>query len=89
MATEILAIGTSDANSSDVVVSSTLTVGLKTSAGPQVDGSANVLLQLKDDGGQYFTVDVLNQAKPAVLIAAAGTYRFRRLSSSSCGVFSA
>lgn len=89
MATEILAIGTSDANSADVVVSSTLTVGLKASAGPVVDPAANVLIQLKDDGGNYFTVDILNQAKPAVSITAAGTYRFRRLGSASCGVFSA
>lgn len=91
MATQILPVGTTAADSADVVVASgnQLTVCLKDAAGPKVAGGALVLILLKDDAGQYFRVDALDAAKPAVLIVAAGTYRFSRLAGVSCGVFSA
>ncbi len=90
MATEILAIGTTEASSADVVVAAgtPLTVCLKGTAGSVIDGYARVLVQLKDDSGKYFTVDTLSQAEPAVSIVAAGTYRFQRKGGASCGVFS-
>lgn len=90
MATEVLAINTTAANSSDVVVTSAgLTVCLKDAAGPVIGGMAKVEIQLKDDAGQYFTIDTLSGGKPAVLIAGSGTYRFSRAAGVSCGVFSA
>jgi len=90
MATQILAVGTTAADSGDVVVASgaQLTVSLKDAAGPDVLGGATVIIQLKDDAGQYFRVDTLTGRKPALVIAAAGTYRFSRLAGPSCGVFS-
>jgi hypothetical protein len=90
MATEILAVGTTAANSSDVVVAagSELTVSLKAAAGPRVLPGAFVHILLKDDAGQYFRIGHLNGAKPALVLAAAGTYRFSRLAGASCGVFS-
>lgn len=90
MATEILAVGTSAANSADVVVASgaSLTVSLKDAAGPTLGANAVVNVLLKDDVGQYFRVDRLSTAKPALVIAAAGTYRFSRVAGTSCGVFS-
>lgn len=89
MPTEILAVGTTAADSSDQVIASgaQLTVCLKDAAGPAVNGGV-VSILLKDDTGQYFKVDELGGSKTAVVIAAAGTYRFSRLAGPSCGVFS-
>lgn len=94
MPTQILAVGTTAADSSDVVVSdgSSLTVCLKDAAGP-IAGSgaaagALVHILLKDDAGQYFRVEQLSTSRPALVIRAAGTYRFSRIAGVSCGVFS-
>ena len=91
MATEILAVGTDAANSSDVVVTADgLTVALKDAAGTRVDPKSRVEIQIKDDDGEYFLVDTMNGGKAAVFIAAPGTYRFSRFATgASCGVFSA
>jgi hypothetical protein len=91
MATEILAIGTTAANSSDVVIASgdQLTVSLKDAAGTIIAGSARVEIQIKDDAGQYFAIATLTGARPALVITGAGTYRFSRAAGGSCGVFSA
>lgn len=90
MPAEVLAVGTTAANSSDVAVAAgdQLTVCLKDAAGPGVLSSALVRVQLKDDAGQYFTVDSMSGARPALVIAA-GTWRFARVAGASCGVFSA
>lgn len=90
MPTEILAVNTTAADSSDVVVAAgdTLTVCLKDAAGPGVLGGALVRISLKDDAGQYFQVDTLSGSKPALVITGAGTYRFTRVAGPSCGVFS-
>lgn len=90
MPSEILAVGTLAANSTDQVVSAgtPLTVCLKDAAGPSVGASAQVDILLKDDAGQYFQVDSLNAKRPAVMLVAAGTYRFSRVESAhACGVF--
>lgn len=90
MATEILAIGTTAASSSDVTVSagSTLTVCLKDAAGAVVGSGACVEIQLKADSNEYFTVATLSASKPGLVISGAGTYRFTRRAGTSCGVFS-
>lgn len=90
MATEILATGTTGADSSDVVVAAgtPLTVCLKDAAGAHVASGAEVRVSLKDDAGVYFQVDTLTGSRPALVITGAGTYRFSRLPGVSCGVFS-
>lgn len=90
MATEILAVGTSAANSGDVTIAagSTLTVCLKDAAGPAVGSTARVEIQIKDDAGEYFTVATLTGGRPSIVIVGAGTYRFSRFAGASCGVFS-
>lgn len=90
MATEVLAVGTSAANSSDVTIAEgeQLTVCLKDAAGTRVGNGAKVEIQLKDDDNEYFAVDTLHSGKVAVVIAGAGTYRFSRIAGVSCGVFS-
>jgi hypothetical protein len=92
MPAEILAVGTDDINSADVVVlaGNSLTVALKDATGPTVAQGATVDILLKDDDNQYFRIDTLNYHRPAVVISAAGTYRFSRRNRAgvSCGVFS-
>lgn len=89
MATEILAVGTTLANSSDVVVTDPLTVCLKDAAGPKVGAGARVDILVKDDAGQYFQIGGLNNSAPSLVIVGPGTYRFTRPAGTSCGVFSA
>ena len=92
MATELLAVGSGAANSTDLVVvaGTPVTVALKDAAGPSVSG-AIVKILLKDNVGQYFEVGELfgNRGSNATVISAAGTYRFSRDAlSAACGVFS-
>ncbi len=91
MATEVLAINTTAASSSDVTIASgdQLTVCLKDAAGPSVGAAARVDIQLKGDNSEYFTIATLSNAKPGLVITGAGTYRFTRAAGVSCGVFSA
>lgn len=90
MATEIMATGATAANSTDLTVTTPITVGLKDAAGPWVTG-ASVKIQLKADNGEYFNVGELFGAgdRAATLIVAPGTYRFSRPAGVACGVFSA
>lgn len=90
MPTEILAVGETQANSSDVVVDAgdQLTVALKDAAPPTVANNALVDVQLKDDDNNYFNADIMDSSRPALVIGA-GTWRFSRRVGGSCGVFSA
>lgn len=84
MATQILATGTTAANSSDTVIAAGTAVCLKGLAGP----GATVNILLKDDAGNYNFVGELTSAEPVAVITAAGTYRFTRIVGVACGVFS-
>lgn len=98
MATNILAVNTTAANSADVVVTANtpLTVALKGNTGPTVLSPNNVALQasveirLKDDTGQYWYIDTLHtKTKPALILNGPGTYQFFRTANSQpVGVFS-
>lgn len=86
MATEIIADGSeSGTTSSDVIVGAgaSLTVGLKNITGDQ---PCLVNIELYD-GATYVRVGKLTRDESALVIAAAGTYRFVR-STGTCGVFS-
>ncbi len=87
MPTQVLAVGTTAADSSDVVVASgsQLTVGIKDAAGTLVDSEAMILVMLKDDAGQYFRIDYLSAARPA-LVLSMGTWRLSRIAGASCGL---
>jgi len=91
MATEVLAIGTGVASSSDIVIAagSQVTLALKDAAGPNIASGGYVKIQIKGDSGEYFDIDELTApGRSALVIVAAGTYRVQRiLESSSCGVF--
>jgi hypothetical protein len=83
MATEILATGTGALTSSDVVVTSALTVALKGLSGDQ---PALVRIELYD-GAAYQYVGRLTSDQRSQVITGPGTYRFIR-ASGTCGVFS-
>ncbi|MBB3523065.1 hypothetical protein [Rhizobium sp. BK456] len=87
MAAELLAVGSTAANSSDLVVASgsTVTVGIKGATTSQ----ARVRITLKDDAGGYTDVGELTPFRPAFAITAPGTYRFTRVAGETCGAFSA
>lgn len=87
MATELLATGSTAANSSDLVVAAgtPVTVGIKGT----VDAQARVRVTLKDDSAAYTDVGEITPFRPALCISAPGTYRFTRVAGSVCGVFSA
>lgn len=82
MATELLAAGANPAVSADAVLDAGQAISLKNHR-----SAPRVLVELKSDGSSYTTVDELTDVKPAVVLGAAGTYRFRRLDG-YCGVFS-
>lgn len=87
-AAELLAIGTTVADSGDVTVAAgdTLTVALKGPSAPAV-GRARVDIQIKDDEAEYWRIGYLNEGNPTVVIIGAGIYRFHRVSG-NVGVFS-
>ena len=84
-AANILSAGTTGIDSSDVTVTSSLTVGLKGT----IDQNARCIVSLKDDGNAYNVVDELNCSKPAIVIQGPGVYRFTRIAGSNFGVYSA
>ena len=91
MPTQILAVGSTAQDSGDLVVSvgTPVTVCLKAASGQALDPASKVFISLKDDVGQYAPVDALvATTRPALMIAAPGTYRFSRPAGPSCGVFS-
>ena len=90
MATEVLAIGTTAANSSDIVIAagSQVVLALKDAAGPAITSGGYVKIQMKADSGEYFDIDELTAQRAALVVVGAGTFRVSRVAGGSCGVFS-
>ncbi len=85
MPANILATGSTPADSPDLVVTTPITVGLKE---VPVGNVPAVTISLKDDASKYNPVGYLSASEPATVISGPGTYRFSR-TSGTCGVFSA
>lgn len=85
-AAEILATGSTAANSTDqtVAAGTPVTYGLKGFA----TAEARVRILLKDDAGAYLDVGELTPYRASTVISAPGTYRFTRVAGATCGVFS-
>ena len=86
MATELLAAGTTAANSADFTLADgeSATLALKGAAAATAT-MAPVVIEIKDDAGAYHWIGSLS--KPQVL-SGAGTYRVRRIANrGSVGVF--
>lgn len=94
MPTEILAVGTTLANSDDVPVDAgdELVVFLKDATGGIVSATARVNILLKDDDGAYFLAGSMigsDPEKTSAVLAGGATYRFTRPAGvGSCGVSS-
>lgn len=87
--TELLATGTSAANSSDFTLAAgeSATLFLKDADGGGLNSRALVYLEVKDETGQYTTIDSLTTNKPGFVLTAIGTFRVRRpAGGDSCGV---
>lgn len=86
-ATNIIAIGSTAANSGDVVITAGTSVGLK----GLVAGASDALVRIeqKDDTNAYNYVGVLTPAVPILVVNGAGTYKFTRAAGGTCGVYSA
>lgn len=88
MATELIATGTADATSADIVVAAgtPVSVFLKDAAGPLVDSQARAAIQQKTSAGDYFTVGELTGLNRAMAIDAPGTFRVQKYAGVSFGV---
>jgi hypothetical protein len=89
MATNILTVGDTAANSADITVEAgtPLTVCLKYT-GAQVSDGAVVEILLKDDAAAYWPTGAKLTAYEQILVLyGPGTYRFTRVAGVSCGVF--
>jgi len=88
MATELIAIGTVDANSSDIVVAagSPVSLFLKDAAGPLVDTQCRATIQQKSSTGDYFTIGELNGLNRSIVIDGPGTFRVQKYAGPSFGV---
>lgn len=87
----LIAVGTTPADSADVVLIATDTVLINLFMNDtnveQISPDCAASLQVKASNGSYQQVAVLNAANPAQLISGPGTYRVRKKgSTNSCGV---
>lgn len=82
---ELIASGTTEADSDDFTLSSgdQVTLFLKDAAGPTVGSDAIALVQIKSADAQYFIVGKIDFGTPAKVLAAPGTYRVKRLAASA------
>lgn len=87
MATQLIANGTTAANSADLVVAAGTPVTIVLNS--IVDDDAQVRIEIKDPASAYNAVGLLTSSAPATVIIAPGTYRFTRIAGGSCGVLSA
>lgn len=76
---QIIASGTTDATSSDIVVTSPVTISLFWSATPPLPKCAIARIDVKGSNGAYMELGMVTQTLPAVSIVAPGTYRVRRV----------
>lgn len=87
--TNVLTIGTSAADSSDIVVAanSTASFGLKKTSGGTPNPRSLIKVYRKDDVGGYNLIARMNTSYPT-LVLPEGTYRFSRAAGPSVGVYS-
>lgn len=85
-AAELIATGSTAANSSDVTVAdgSSLIVGIKGATGDL----ARVIILLKDDAGAYNRIGELNAGQSVLVLSGPGVYRLTRVAGATCGVYS-
>lgn len=84
MATEILASGTTAADSSDVTVTAGIpvTIFLKSGSSVPVSSDADFDVKIKSAGSTYHTIGKLTGKTPALVIDGPGTFRVSRVTAS-------
>lgn len=88
MPAELIAVGTTDANSADVTVAAgaPVSVFLKGTAGAYVDPQARCVVEAKTAAGAYQLVGELVGQQRGLVIDAPGIYRIRKFAGPSFGV---
>lgn len=77
---ELIASGTTEVNSSDIVLidGASTTVFLKSGTGGPIVNGATATIQIRSSGGNYFKVGTLDHYDPVKVIQAPGTFRVVR-----------
>lgn len=91
MATQLLAVGTTAADSADITAAAgtPVTLFLKGSADGPADSAAVCEIKVKDSAGLYHKIGELNgreAGKACVVIDGPGTFRVSRVAGAACGV---
>ena len=82
---ELIAAGTADANSADIVLAdgASSTVFLKSGTGGPIVLGARATIQIKSSDNYYFTVGALDRDSPAQAIMGPGTFRVIRVANAA------
>ncbi len=82
---ELIASGTTESASADFTLAAgeSATIFLKDAAGSAVSPLSFAEVQIKSADAQYFTVDTLSIARPALVLTAVGTFRVLRMANSA------
>lgn len=91
MAQNLLTVGIGETSSTDFVLDgqkeATLSIRGNNTTG-NVPSNTLIYIELKDDAGNYWPINILNSSQKLVLLNAVGTYRVRRSATSGeAGVF--
>lgn len=88
MASVLIAVGNTAADSADVTVAAgtPVTIFLTESATGPVDSDARVEVKAKAAGGTYHVIDQITGLRPAAVIDGPGTYRVSRIAGPTFGV---
>lgn len=89
MATELLPIAGTAANSGDVVLADgeSAILGLKDADGKGISRGGQMAVFLKADNNQYVQIDSINRSKPAIVVYGPATYRLTRREGVPVGAF--
>lgn len=88
MATTLIAVGNSAADSADITVAAgtPVMIFLTESADGPVDSNARVEVKAKSAGGTYHVIGQITGMDPARVIDGPGTYRVSRIAGPTFGV---
>lgn len=80
--TQLLAIASGPATSADFVLAAgeSATIGRKDGNPPSINANSVIAVQIKDDAGAYWDMQLLSGEKVVAVITGVGTYRVRRVS---------
>lgn len=84
---ELIAIGTTEANSADFTLTGEATsLVLKSASPPEVPFDAVAKIQAKMSDGSYFNIGELSSRAPMLVLSAPGVFRVQRKAGAAFGV---